>query len=218
MKFAGDTTIYGSDFAELCAERGVDTLVEEGEAFPLGVRGLLPVVTSRKKKGGYKTVYAFRFAEGEPDAADETANELSQAIDFANVLIDEASDLSGYPFAPIDTVLIGIPAEGYGFTRVEQMPLDENGNEPATPIHLQICASSDFGDAKTIEIVMEYDASGHLQNTLITENCFDGGTRHISAAPDWDTGEILVQRVLEIPRPGAKPRELYFRRHPRRDR
>ena len=65
MQFLGDNARFGAETVELTGERSVGAAVEESDAFPFGVRGLLPVVTARRKKGGFKTVYAFPLSEGE---------------------------------------------------------------------------------------------------------------------------------------------------------
>ena len=87
MEFIGANDSYGTERSELSAERYIDTLVENDANFPFGVKGMLPVVTSRRKKGGFKTVYAFPFAEGEPDLENPLAHELVEATEYVNMLL-----------------------------------------------------------------------------------------------------------------------------------
>ena len=121
LELFGDNSGFGTERVELNGLRHVDPAVRDDDAFPFGVQGMLPVVTSRKKKGGFKTVYAFPFAEGEPPADDQLAGELRAAVDFINELLAEAADLSGYPFGAITALWMGVPEKGYSFTRVERV-------------------------------------------------------------------------------------------------
>ena len=66
MRFFGDNSRFGKERVELTDKRAVETAVREGEGFPCGAAGLIPVV-SKRKKGGTRTVYAFPIAEGDAD-------------------------------------------------------------------------------------------------------------------------------------------------------
>ena len=122
LELFGDNSGFGTERVELNGLRHVDPAVRDDDALPVRrAGGCSPVVTSRKKKGGFKTVYAFPFAEGEPPADDQLAGELRAAVDFINELLAEAADLSGYPFGAITALWMGVPEKGYSFTRVERV-------------------------------------------------------------------------------------------------
>lgn len=216
VQFFGDNTRFGAQRVELTAERFVDGAVEGGDAFPFGVAGMLPVATSRKKKGGYKTVYAFPFGEGEPPADSGLARELCAAVDFANLLLSEAADLTERDFGQIGALWMGVNEKGYSFTRVEQLP----ANDPnATPIHLRLETSDVPGAPDTLSAVMEYDVEGYLRNVLMTVYEQGGYSVRVMASIEYRSGEVLVQRVTETAAPdesgrAPEPVELY-RRHRR---
>lgn len=291
MLLFGDNTKYGVERVELSAERYVDPVVAEGDPFPLGVAGLVPVVTSRRKKGGFKTVYALPFgegelvfdrrgAEGEPDVpagveadalpedaanqdavepcdddaaagdgapaprdesetpgngdlpvdpadpvnpadpagpadpADQLAFELSEVIDFVNLLLCEAADLSGYPFGKIGSIWIGIPGKGYAFTRVEEAASDDLGNPGVAPIHLRIETSDRACDPGSVSAIVEYDRLGYPLHVMITEFDEGGMTRRIMSSVDFDEHDILVQKVVEDGPGYDEPLVLYWRHPP----
>lgn len=220
MQFLGDNARFGAGTVELTGERSVGAAVEESDAFPFGVRGLLPVVTARRKKGGFKTVYAFPLPEGElgedgeGDGGAGLARELRAAADFVNVLLAEAAELSGHPFGAVGAVWGGVPERGYCFTRVEELPSDDPG---ATPIHLRLETSDVPGEPDTLSAVLQYDARGYLCHALLTEFGEGGRACRVTASLDFGSGDVVVQRVVESA-PGEEPVELYFRRHAFRER
>ncbi len=209
MLFRGDNSGYGAGRVELGAGRATGPAMEEGEAFPYGVRGLIPVETERKKKGGIKTVYAFPFAEGEPDEDDELARELCAAVDFVNVLLAEAAELSGHPFGTVGAVWTGIAAKGYSFTRVEKT---ESSAPGSLPVHLRVETSDRPGEPDTLSAVIQYDADGRARHVLMTEYGEDGYTCFVTAAEDFATGDLVVEKVSEG-YPDEEPYVLFRRRH-----
>lgn len=209
MEFLGDNTRFGAARVELGEERYVEPLVADGDAFPFGVDGLLPVATSRKKKGGVKTVYAFPFGEGEPPADNDLARELCAAVDFVNVLLGEASELSGHEFGSIGALWLGVPEKGYSFTRVEAVPPANPGD---APIRLRIETSEVPGAPDTLSAVLEYDEGGYLRHALMTEFGENGYSCRVTASVDFASGEVLVQKVAEVVA-GEEPYELYYRNY-----
>ena len=286
MLLLGDNTRFGHERVELTEERFVEPIATEGDPFPLGVAGLIPVVTSRRKKGGFKTVYAFPLPEGElvpggggegaaenngdsdtageppaaagpdaaeagaagPDAAEADAAdpddavegdravegdpaaegdlaaegdpasrlafELGEAIDFVNLLLSEARELSGYPFGQIGAIWAEISNKGYAFSRVELAPLDDLGNPGITPIHLRIETSDRASAPDSVSAVIEYDRLGYPLHVLINEFGEDGAARRIISSVDFDEGDILVQKVVEDLPGEGEPLVLYWRHPP----
>lgn len=211
MQFLGNNASLGAERVELNAERFVDVLVSDDEQFPFGVQGLAPVVTSRKKKGGVKVVFAFPFAEGEPAAECELAQELAEACKFVNVLLGEASDFSSHEFGRFETLWFGVSEKGYNFTRVEEAPRNADGSPCVTPIHLRLETSAKANEPGSLSAVIEYDAYGYVCNVLVTEFGEDGYVCRATATYDPRCGQVIVTKVVEA-RPGeTEPFELYRR-------
>ena len=211
MQFLGDNSSFGTERVDLNAERFVDVLVDDDEQFPFGVQGLLPVTTSRKKKGGVKVVYAFPFAEGEPPAECDLAQELVEACKFVNVLLGEASEFSSHEFGHFEALRFGVGEKGYGFTRVEEAPRNADGSPCVTPIHLRLETSAKANEPDSLSAVIEYDAYGYVCNVLVTEFGEDGYVCRAMASYDPRCGQVIVSNVVET-RPGETEQfELYRR-------
>lgn len=216
MEFIGANDAYGTERRELNAERFVDTTVEADANFPFGVKGMLPVVTSRRKKGGFKTVYAFPFAAGEPDGSNELAHELCEATDFVNMLLNEARELSGYQFREIDSLQMGMAAKGYGFTRVELIPNEEEGVPAVAPVHLRLETTDKPGEPGSTSATVEYDPDGFVHHVLMCEYAEDGEVFRAMADYSWRKRDIYIFRVTQTPAGGGEPVDLY-RRVPKRE-
>ncbi len=206
MLFLGDNTQFGENPVELSAERLVDPVVRDEEGFPFGVDGLLPVVTERRKKGGNKTVYAFPFAEGEPPADNPVAQELCDATDFVNRLLQEASELSGHEFGSVGALWLGIAKRGYNFTRVEAACADETHS---APFKLRLETSDLPKEPDTLSAVLEYDRDGYVRNVLMVEYGEDGTSCRAMAAIDFSCDSVCIQRVVQSDAQGIET-ELYW--------
>lgn len=206
MLFLGDNAQFGENPVELLAERLVEPIVHDDERFPFGVDGLLPVVTERRKKGGSKTVYAFPFAEGEPPADDPAAQELCDAADFVNRLLQEASELSGHEFGAIGALWLGIPKRGYSFTRVEAACA---GETHSAPFKLRLETSDLPKEPDTLSAVIEYDRDGYVRNVLMVEYGEDGTSCRAMAAVDFSCDSVCIRRVVQSDAQGNEA-ELYW--------
>lgn len=207
MEYIGDNARFGVERVVLSEERCVEPLVERGETFPFGVRGMLPVSTVRRKKGGRKVVYAFPCAGGVACAGDDAlSDELEDALAFLNALLGEAADLSGHGFGVLGAVVLGVPEEGYGFTRVEESLAD---GRTATPVRLRVETSPKPGEPESLGAVVEYDRDGRVRHVLMSDFGEAGYACRATAAVDFDDGELRIDRVVET-RPGEEPYELYF--------
>ena len=217
MEFIGANDTYGSELHEMSAERSIGTTVCDDANFPFGVKGMLPVMTSRRKKGGVKTVYAFPFAEGQPDESNELAHELVEATNYVNMLLGEARELSGYQFGEIGALYMGIGERGYGFTRVEIIPNEEEGVPAAAPIHLRLETTDKPGEPGSLSATIEYDPDGYVHHVLMTEFAENGEVVRAMADFNFRRRDIFVSRVISTPAGGGEPEELY-RRYPKRTR
>lgn len=206
MLFLGDNAQFGENPVELSAERLVEPIVHDGERFPFGVDGLLPVVTERRKKGGSKTVYAFPFAEGEPPADNPAAQELCDATDFVNRLLQEASELSGHEFGSIGALWLGIPKRGYSFTRVEAVCA---GETRSAPFNLRLETSDLPKEPDTLSAVLEYDPHGYVRNVLMVEYAENGISCRATAAVDFSCDDVCIRRVVQSDAQGNET-ELYW--------
>jgi len=211
VQFLGDNTAYGELRVVLNDDRFVDPYIEDAEPFPFGTRDLLPVATSRKKKGGYKIVFAFPFGPGEPPANNELAQELQDAAGFVNMLLSEAREFSGHPFGQIESLWLGVTEKGYSFTRVEEAPNNPDGTPCVTPVHLRLETSSKPSEPGALSAVIEYDTYGYASNILITENGENGCVRRITASYDPRCRQVIVTKVVETRAGETEPFELYRR-------
>ena len=217
LEFIGANDTYGSELHEMSAERSIGTTVCDDANFPFGVKGMLPVMTSRRKKGGVKTTYAFPFAEGQPDESNELAHELVEATNYVNMLLGEARELSGYQFGEIGALYMGIGERGYGFTRVEIIPNEEEGVPAAAPIHLRLETTDKPGEPGSLSATIEYDPDGYVHHVLMTEFAESGEVVRAMADFNFRRRDIFVSRVISTPAGGGEPEELY-RRYPKRTR
>ena len=99
MELIGNNACYGVAPVEFSRRRSVLPIVDDERAFPLGLGGLLPVVTTRKS-GEVRTVYGFWLAAPETPETPESA-ETGAACDSATP--DEPSD-------SIETISVDDPA------------------------------------------------------------------------------------------------------------
>ncbi len=210
MRLFGDNSTYGTEPVEFASKRTVGVTVAEGLKFPEGIRGLIPV-TSKRKKGGTKTVYAFPTAEGdsgELEASDELAV-ITDGVELANRLLAQAAELAHIDLGQIFGVAMGITEDGYGFTRVEVVPIDEHNRPSETPIHLHIETSDTPGEPGTVNAVIALDAEGVPARVLITEFNERGATIRVNVNVNEKTGKLSVQKVEDIR--GGDSRLLYKR-------
>ena len=217
MEFIGANDSYGTERSGLSAERYIDTLVENDANFPFGVKGMLPVVTSRRKKGGFKTVYAFPFAEGEPDMENPLAHELVEATEYVNMLLSEARELSGYEFGEIGALYMGVGPKGYGFTRVELISSDEEDTPAVAPVHLRLETTDKPGEPGSLGATIEYDPDGYVHHVLMAEYTEDGRIVRAVADYNFQNRDIFVSKVTSDAGVGSELEELY-RRYPKRTR
>lgn len=277
MELHGGNGSFGTERVGLSEKRWVLPLEEGEPAFPLGVGGLLPVVTVRKD-GSEKTVYAFPCEDGPvetgvpagtaaaPESAPGTAVEaagagadagdargaaadgaaeaddagascpepvpgaaadapadpapalppavaaLVEAVAFVNKMLVQAASLSGYPFGTLGGIETGIKEAGWGFTRVEVVPLDAHGQPSDSPLHLCIETTDEPGCPDSFNAVLEYDAAGNPARLVMTEyDDEDMYTVRVSADLNEKTGKFSVRKVERITRYTRNKALLYKR-------
>lgn len=194
MRIVGDNTALVSGRQDLAPDRAAGPAETQGEAFPFGTRGLVPVWTERRKKGGFKTVYAFPCSDGAVTGDDGLAEELGRALAFLDGLVAEAAGLSGVDLGALGDVRAGVEASGYRFTRVE-----EHWDDPqaSSPVHLRVEAGLADGAPGELSAVIEYDADGRVRHVLVDQRTPDGRACEVTAAVDFDDGRLAVERVTE---------------------
>ncbi len=211
MRLFGDNSKYGTEEVELAGgKRTVGVCVEEGQAFPCGVAGLIPV-TSKRKKGGTKTVYAFPTAEGDSGELEQTDElaVITDGVDLINRLLSQAAELAKIELGQIAGVSMGITEDNYGFTRVEIVPIDAHNKPSETPVHLHIETSEVPAEPGTLSCVIELDGEGAPARVLICEYNDRGATLRINVNVNEKTGKLSVQKVEDIR--GGDARLLYKR-------
>lgn len=224
MELYGDNSAFGVEQVELSDKRRVLPIEAEAPEFPLGVGGLLPVLTARK--GGEKTVYAFattsaaeeteagEAATGEAEAegtspdvavpnnasspAQRTRKALEEAVDCVNRMLGLAAKFSGYPFGRIGGIEVGIAAEGTGFTRVAVVELDAHGKPSASPLHLHIETTDEPGCPDSFSAMLEYDKQGKPVRVVMTEYGEEGVSVRADATVNEKSGKLSVRKVEHI--------------------
>lgn len=146
--------------------------VSEGRPFPHGVRGLVPVETSDAH--GTRTCYAFK--------TQDTADLLIDLCNGLNVLLDEAGNLIGREFAPIEKLWCMVPPADasypWSFCYVEEaaeggLTLSAYTPEPNIP----------KGTHATIEL-----RDGMIASGQIVQN----GEAHHEASGEYDEYTIFI--------------------------
>lgn len=213
LKLLDDNEQYGKESIELTDKRRVDVIKEGDHRFPLGLDGLIPVITQRSK-GPDRVVYAFPLGEtdrlrsynnvkvdGYNDKSNSQVeheyNELDTAIDLLNRLLAQAAELSKHPFGYVNGIRIAIPNNGYGFTHVEHVPVDAHGDPSETPIHLCIETSKRPGACDSLSAVLEYNLQGSIQKVLMTEYGDDGYHCTAIANINEKSGKLSIYKVEE---------------------
>ena len=172
--------------------------VSEGRPFPHDVRGLVPVETSDAQ--GTRICYAFK--------TQDTADLLIDLCNGLNVLLDEASNLIGYEFAPIEKLWCLVPpadvSYAWSFCYVEEaaeggLTLTVYTPEPNIP----------KGTRATIEL-----QDGMITSGRIVQN----GENHHEASGAYDEYTIFIAseggmpEVTQIDHLNGKTYETIFHR------
>ena len=141
----------------------------------------------------------------EPAPASDPAPELPlvlaallDAVEFVNKMLVQAATLSGYPFGRLGGIQTGIAAAGWGFTRVDIVPLDAHGQKSPSPLHLNIETVDEPGCPDSFSAVVEYDAEGKPAHLTMTEYADDGFMVRVDANTNEKTGKFSVRKVERI--------------------
>lgn len=191
MQVLGNNGKFGAKKVNLGGNRYASPSFDKTERFPFGVLGLVPVVTSRRG-GGKDVFYAFK------DEADDAA--LVDAAEAVNDLLYEASSCSKHEFGMIEGIQIGIPAQGWGFCRVEYTPFDKRGNASEIPVRLYLETSTDPGAAHSLSATVDYDGEGRIVRIGAREyqadaNCIEVIGGFWGATPVVDKVEAITVRT-----------------------
>ena len=123
---------------------------------------------------------------------------LLDAVEFVNKMLVQAATLSGYPFGRLGGIQTGIAAAGWGFTRVDIVPLDAHGQKSPLPLHLNIETVDEPGCPDSFSAVVEYDAEGKPAHLTMTEYADDGFMVRVDANTNEKTGKFSVRKVERI--------------------
>ena len=208
MQVLGDNDRLGAKKVNLGGNRHVLPASEKTARFPLGVLGLLPVVTARR--GGTKeVVYAFK------DEADDEA--LVEAARAVNEALADASRCAGRPFLEVEAIQIAVPGQGWGFTRAEYAPYDKRGNASAAPmrLHLETVAEpgGEPGADRTLSATVDYDGTGRIVRVGAREYRDHGN--YYAVVATFPDGRAQVDKVEAVTAKTGHTKLVYKRRSER---
>ncbi len=194
MKFTGNNDKLGEGKVKIAGDRVAKAAQEKTEPFPLGVRGMVPLSTT-KKGGGTLTVYVFK------NAADLEA--LQGVIEQLHDLMGEAEELADCSFGQFEGVRVGVKSPGFKFCYVEYAPVDKRGYANATPVHLHVEQDTPEGEPGDRSAVVEFDAQGSIVRACI-DTVREGGYRYrLTAMPAGEQGKLVVHKIETLTRKGA---------------
>ncbi len=194
MRFTGNNDKLGLGKVKIAGDRVAKAAQDKTEAFPLGVRGMVPLSTI-KKGGGTLTVFVFK------DAADlET---LQGVIERLDALMSEAEGLADCTFGQFEDVRVGVKSPGFKFCYAEYAPVDKRGFAMATPVHLRVEQDGPEGEPGDRSATVEFDAQGRIARAAV-DTVREGGYRYrLTAMPDGPDGELVVHKIETLTRKGA---------------
>ena len=135
---------------------------------------------------------------------------LAEAVDTINDMLDEGYDVTGHPFGYVDSVRIGVPWRGSGYTRALYRPRGDDGPSP-TPVRLVVETSIEPGSPNSLTAAVFYDRRGNISTLTITEFGYDSYWCRIEASVDYNTHQLSVYKVEERDGYHANGRLLYKR-------
>ncbi|MEE8715756.1 MAG: hypothetical protein SOI26_00220 [Coriobacteriales bacterium] len=143
---------------------------------------------------------------------------LARMIALVNRLLMQARELSGHRFGFIDAARVGVPAQGWGFTRVESVEFDAHGNPSSAPTRLYIETAEEPGGIDSIEAVVDIDLQGDPQRVQLSEVAHDRRSCRVVATVNEKSGKLSVYKVEEGSGRGPDSRLLYKRNWQPRER
>ena len=222
MDLFGSNRTLGFEETTLGDARKALPICADERRFPYGVGGLVPISTMRKK--GEKVVYAFPVGDAEDapegDAPCEAGAEdlyaaLVEAVDLVNRMLDQAAELARYDFGFVGGIEVGVPEQGWGFTRVEVVAKDAHGQPSTSPLHLCIETVDDPGSPDSLSAVVEYGEDAVPLKLTLTEFGPDGDTCRVAVSVNEKTGKLSVAKVEHNLYRENRTRLLYKRGQPR---
>ena len=195
MNLVGNNDKLGQAKIRLSGDRVAKPAQDKTEAFPLGVRGMVPLSTT-KKGGGTLTVFVFK------DAADIEV--LTGVVKQLNGLMYEAEELvENCTFGQFEDVRVGVKSPGFKFCHVEFAPVDKRGFAMVAPVKLRVEAACDEGEPGDKHAVVEFDAQGAIVRASV-DTVREGGYRYrLTAMPEGPEGQLVVHKVETLTRKGA---------------
>lgn len=191
----------GNETVRVSSNRVIHPLVEEGEKFPCGVKGMIPIVT--EYKGGVEHL-CFGFAiEGD-------RKEMMNLIAQVNDVLDRASELSGHEFGMIDYLEFNMKDPcGWGFTRVDYAPLTRSGGVSKTPLRARFETSAVPCSEGSYSGLLDLKRDGSVAKIEVTEWSLNSSAYKVIAS--MLKGAIVVKSATKL---GKRPSEgmiLYSR-------
>ena len=148
----------GVDTVRLSKNRVLGPCVSSGAAFPLGVYGMIPVITHYKELD--HVCYMLH--------GDENIKRFEHESGIYNDLLDDASELSGHEFGQITTMFAQAQPEGWGFTRIDFEPRKKDGSDNQTPLKVRLETTPRCCSPDSISGIITYSSDGSIKKAELT--------------------------------------------------
>ena len=188
----------GKETIRVTSNRRVLPLVEVGEEFPLGVKGMIPVVTEYKEKG--HRCYVF--------ATQSVRRRLLDELGHVNELLDAASSLSGHEFGAINSFEFDLKdPNGWGFTRVDHRPLTRSGGVSRTPLKVRFETSVDTCSPGSYSGIIDYKRDGTMAKLEVTD--WASRTKVFKVIASSVRGTMVIKSVTKLGQQADEGEVLY---------
>lgn len=194
MRCIGNNDKLGIEKARISGDRVVKPVQEKTERFPLGVKGMVPVSTT-KKGGGVRTVYVFRDAED--------IQVLGDVVAQLDLLMARAEELVECSFGRFEEVRVGLKSPGYQFCHVEYTPFDKRGFAMDTPVTLYVRNPIEARAPQCQEAVVEYDVEGRVVRAAVDVYREGGYLYRLTALPREKNEALCVHKVETLNAKGS---------------
>lgn len=203
MEFVGSNDKLGQEKLRLSGDRVAKPVQEKTELFPRGVRGMVPLSTT-KKGGGTLTEFVFK--------ASEDIARLEEMVSRLNALMAEGEALvKDCPIGAFERVRVGVKSPGFKFCRVDFAPVDRRGFAKACPVCLHVeedCVPGEPGDKAAL---VDIDAQGDIVHAVVDSYREGGFLYRLTAMAAPDGQGLYVHKIETVNKKGAA-KLLYKRR------
>ncbi len=151
-----------------------------------------------------------------PEGLSARLLDLVGAVALVNRLLDDAYDLTGFPFGVVNGVQAQVTVSGSGFCRVEPVPPDGKPGSTLAPYRLCVETSEKPGSADSLQAQVIYDVDGMPRRAVIVAHDSERHACRVTARRGR-TAALEVREVEETFGSGRRPRVLFGEGFGRRD-